>query len=49
MWVQPACATEPDFLFGIKPRGRGTKRKKGQQPAQIGEQDYTRLSTCSPF
>ena len=37
MFVHPACATEADFLFGLRPRSQGTKRKKGHPPVQIGE------------
>ena len=37
LFVHPPSATEADFLLGLKPRGRGAKRKKGQQPMNIGE------------
>ena len=37
LFVHPPSATEADFLFGLKPRSRGAKRKKGQQPINVGE------------
>ena len=45
MFVHPACAAEAAFLFGIKPHGRGTKRKKGRQPVQVGELEFA--EACS--